>query len=307
MAIHIGISSWTDKTLIACQRFYPDKVRNAEQRLKFYASRFPLVEVDSSYYALPDPHTAHHWVLRTPDNFTFNIKAFRLFTGHQTPSDALPADIRQAVGFRSEQQLDRAGTPPELREELWRRFLIAIEPLRMSGKLGAVHLQFSPRVRADAAGLSLLEECSQHLSEHRHSVEFRHRSWFAGAQKTSTLALLRRLQAVHTIVDSPGTLSDTIINTVPSVWHPTHPELAVVRLHGRNRQAWNRPGLHASSGRFVYEYSRRELEEIAEQLRHLARAVANTHVLLNTNFEDQGVRNATALRQVLGDSLAESP
>jgi uncharacterized protein YecE (DUF72 family) len=45
--ILIGTASWTDKTLVSCKRFYPKGCSSAEDRLRYYASRFPLVEVDS--------------------------------------------------------------------------------------------------------------------------------------------------------------------------------------------------------------------------------------------------------------------
>lgn len=54
MAIRVGTASWTDKTLIDCKKFYPAMAKTSEQRLRYYASRFPLVEVDSSYYAISE-------------------------------------------------------------------------------------------------------------------------------------------------------------------------------------------------------------------------------------------------------------
>src|SRR5690349_18044799 len=85
----VGTASWTDKTLIACGRFYPKEASSAEARLRYYASQFPIVEVDSSYYAMPAPATAQLWAERTPDTFTMNVKAFRLFTGHHTSPTVL--------------------------------------------------------------------------------------------------------------------------------------------------------------------------------------------------------------------------
>ena len=95
--IRVGTASWTDPSLIQCKRFYPPGCSSAEGRLRYYAGKFPLVEVDSSYYALPSARNAHAWVERTPADFAFNLKAFRLFTGHQTPAKALPKDVQQAL------------------------------------------------------------------------------------------------------------------------------------------------------------------------------------------------------------------
>src|SRR4051794_9344672 len=96
--ILVGTSSWTDKTLLECGRFYPPSATTPEDRLRFYASQFPLVEIDSSYYGIPSPETARRWVERTPAGFVFNIKTFRLFTRHQTPVVSLGKELREALG-----------------------------------------------------------------------------------------------------------------------------------------------------------------------------------------------------------------
>jgi uncharacterized protein YecE (DUF72 family) len=79
----IGTTSWTDKTLVESGLFYPGAAKTSEARLRYYASRFPIVEVDSSYYGMPSEHNSRLWVERAPEGFVFDIKAFRLFSGHQ--------------------------------------------------------------------------------------------------------------------------------------------------------------------------------------------------------------------------------
>ena len=128
--ILIGTASWTDKSLIASGRFYPPKCNSPEDRLRYYASQFPLVEVDSSYYAMPAPQVAQLWAERTPPDFTFNIKAFRLFTGHQTAPAALPKDIAEALGRCEGKHLYYKDLPAEITDEMWRRFREGIEPLQ---------------------------------------------------------------------------------------------------------------------------------------------------------------------------------
>jgi uncharacterized protein YecE (DUF72 family) len=307
MTIRTGTSSWTDPTLIACGRFYPPGVDTPEARLRHYASKFDLVEVDSSYYRLPDATVAWRWTQRTPPSFRFHIKAFRAFTGHTTPLAALPNDIAQAIG--ASRSCAGSASPPatgllpgdiptELRDELWRRYLEAVEPLRQSGQLTAMHFQFSPRVRNDKAGRALVFETARRLEGERHAIEFRHRSWFdTPSREAATLAMLRETGAAHTIVDSP----DGFENTVPAVWATTRDDLCVVRLHGRNAAAWNRQGLAASSGRFVYEYSASELIDISARVQRIAALADDTHVLFNTNHEDQGMKNASAFQRTLVD------
>jgi uncharacterized protein YecE (DUF72 family) len=290
-----GSASWTDKTLLACGRFYPPGAKTAEARLRYYASQFPLVEVDSSYYALPSVQNAQLWAERTPPGFVFNIKAFRLFTGHSASPDVLPPDLRTAIGGAAKRSVYERDLPSEIRDELWRRYLEALEPLRAAGKLGAVHFQFSPGVMRNREGLAWVEQCVQRMRGQLLSCEFRHRSWFEGERAEQTLAFQRALGVVHTVVDSP----QGFVNSVPMVWAATHPQLALVRLHGRNRATWNDSRGPSSASRFDYWYSADELGAVVPELEHLAAQVKSVHVVFNTNNEDQGQVNARLMRQLL--------
>ena len=141
--ILVGTCSWTDPTLIQSGRFYPDWARSAEARLQHYASQFGLVEVDSSYYALPNERASRLWVERTGEGFIFDIKAFRLFTQHPTPLVALPRDIREALPPqpKGKAHIYHRDIPSELTNELWNRFERALLPLDSAGKLGVVLFQ----------------------------------------------------------------------------------------------------------------------------------------------------------------------
>lgn len=293
--ILVGSASWTDKSLIACGRFYPPGCTTAEQRLRFYAQQFPLVEVDSSYYAMPTPQVAQLWADRTPQDFTFNVKAFRLFTGHQTPPTAFHRDIQKALGPDAPRNVYYADLAPEIRAELWRRFLEALAPLRAAGKLGAVHFQFAPWLLRNKASMAHVEHCVAQMPGHLLAAEFRHGTWFHGEHREQTLDWQRRLGLVHTVVDSPQGFA----NCVPCVWDVTNPQLAIVRLHGRNKETWNKKGLAASSARFDYWYSADELAAMVPEIRHLAAQARRVHVIFNTNNEDQGQVNARLMRQLL--------
>src|ERR1700687_4439548 len=135
--ILIGTASWTDKSLIASGRFYPAKCNSPEERLRYYASQFPLVEVDSSYYAMPKPEVAQLWAERTAPTFTFNIKAFPLLTGHQTPPAALPKDVAEALGPVEKRNLYYKDLPREITDELWRPYREGIEPLQRAGQMAS--------------------------------------------------------------------------------------------------------------------------------------------------------------------------
>lgn len=294
--LHVGTCSWTDPSLIKSKRFYPAGCNSAEARLRFYASQFPAVEVDSSYYAMPSAINCQRWAERTPGDFIFTVKAFRLLTGHQTAPDAFPADMQPYLPARGQaKSLYYHDVALELRDELWRRFIEAIVPLKDTGKLRAVHFQFAPWVAAGAKWSRHVEECVERMRGHEVAVEFRNQTWMTGEAAASTLAWERELGVVHVVTDEPQGVG----NFVPSVWEVTHPALAIVRLHGRNAQAWNAKGLSAASDRFNYEYSDAELFDIAQQAASLdAFAVV---ILLNVNYEDQGTRAAQRLQRIIED------
>jgi uncharacterized protein YecE (DUF72 family) len=286
-----GSASWTDKTLIACGRFYPKEAKTAEARLRYYASQFPMVEVDSSYYALPSAANSHLWVERTPPGFVFNVKAFRAFTGHAFDAAVLPKDMQLALGSLAKRSMSLDDLPREIQDELWRRFIEALAPLKQAGKLGAVHFQFSPGMRDNR----WVEHCARRMEGHLVAAEFRHRSWFEGDALEDTIAMERDLGLVHTVVDSP----QGFVNCVPCVWEVTNPQLALMRLHGRNREAWNITHAKASSSRFDYWYSADELAAMVPEIEYLATQAKQVHVVFNTNNEDQGQTNARLMRQLL--------
>ena len=295
--IRIGTASWTDPSLVKSGKFYPKGCSSPEARLRFYASRFPMVEVDSSYYAMPSASNAAKWAERTPPGFVFNLKAFRVFTGHQTPKQALPKDIGEALAghFATHRNIYYRDLPAEVRDELWRRFDLALMPLREAGKLRAVHFQFAPWVHAAPKALAHIEECQARLPQDLLAVEFRHRSWFDGAQAAQTLAFERERGLVNVTVDEPQGFA----NSIPTVWDVTQPRLAILRMHGRNAATWNIGG-EAASDRFNYDYSDDELAEVAGAVQGLAAQALEVHVVFNNNYEDQGQRNASTLQRLTG-------
>ncbi|VVD93264.1 DUF72 domain-containing protein [Pandoraea cepalis] len=300
--VYIGTASWTDKSLIACKRFYPPGHASAEARLRYYASQFPMVEVDSSYYAMPSASNAQLWAERTPRAFVFNIKAFRLLTGHQTPRIALPRDLQAELPPGPRANVYYKDIPDALRDEIWRRYLEALAPLRQAGKLGLVHFQFPPWLTGNRESRAHVEACAQRMQGYGVAAEFRHRGWFDGAHGEATLAWLRELGWVNTVVDEPQGFA----NSIPMVWATTTPLAAVVRLHGRNQATWNARDSTAASDRFNYDYRDAELAALVDPIRVIAKEVARVYVVFNNNYEDQGQRNARSLMSILG-SAAVAP
>jgi len=288
--IRIGTASWTDPTLIACGRFYPPHAQDAASRLRHYASQFPLVEVNSSYYAIGSPMVAHQWCMRTEAAFRFHVKAFRLFTGHAAPTQVLGKTLQREFFAEAPASIFYDDLPKDLQSILWSQFLESIEPLRLAGRLDTVHFQFAPWVRPGPRSTRRLEDIVHRMQGHTLCVEWRHQDWLGDGQRQRTLDWQRELGVAHTVVDSPTGFS----NSVPAVWTTTHPDLAIVRLHGRNAHTWQHRGA-ASSGRFMYDYTEAEMAELAKHIRRLAQSIERTHVVLNTNYQDQGIRNARRL------------
>jgi uncharacterized protein YecE (DUF72 family) len=303
--IRIGTASWTDKSLVQSKRFYPKGCSSAEDRLRHYAGEFPLVEVDSSYYALPSIGNSSKWVERTPDDFEFDIKAFRLFTGHQTPKIALPVDIQAALAahFAAKPMLYYKDTPAEIRDELWARYEQAIRPLRQAGKLQAVLFQFPKWVLPGERAWEHIDECIERLAGYQLATEFRQRTWFDAKHLGDTLERERERGLVHVTVDAPPDKASAI----PTVWAVTNPKLGIFRLHGRNVATWDDKSAQAASDRFNYDYSDDELEQIAEGVGEIAAGLERLHIIFNNNYEDQGQRNAKSLKRIIRDGVYKRP
>ena len=139
--VRIGTASWTDKTLLEPGLFYPEGMKSPAERLAFYAENFPVVEVDSTYYGLPSERNAELWVERTPDDFIFNVKAFATLTQHPTTARGLPKELREDLPEDKTRFYPR-DLPGPVVDEIWTRFLGALEPLARASKLGALLFQF---------------------------------------------------------------------------------------------------------------------------------------------------------------------
>ena len=285
--ILVGTASWTDKTLIA-SGWYPPETNTPEKRLRFYARQFPLVEVDATYYALPAEQTARAWAERTPDGFTFNIKAFSLFTQHPTPVRALPADLREAAGQAGKGRVYLKDVAPALTDQAWERFLAALEPLRGAGKLGAILLQFPPWFPISRANKNYILACAERAAPRRVCVEFRNHTWMTEDNQKETLEFLAAHQLSYVCVDMPQGYPDSI----PPVLAATS-DLAVVRMHGHSDK-WDSKNIYE---RFGYRYSEDELSEWAAKIRGLAAEADTTHVLFNNCYRDYAQVNARQLAE----------
>jgi uncharacterized protein YecE (DUF72 family) len=299
VAISVGTSSWTDPTLVRDTGFYPKGVSSAEDRLRYYASIFTAVEVDSTFYAPPARRAVEAWVDRTPPGFRMEIKAYGLLTGHPVRRESLWTDIREAVLPEHAGKKNVYGThvEPEAYDESWYRFADALTPLADAGKLGAVVFQWPPWFTAKRANREVLEDVRRRLEDLRIAVEFRHGSWLSDDDRDRTLDLLSKLDLTYVVVDEPQGFK----TSVPPVVACTG-ELALVRFHGHNAENWQRRGISAAE-RFRYLYSEDELEKWVAPIRELDAQAKETHALMNNCYRDYGVRNAYDLGRLLGEGI----
>jgi uncharacterized protein YecE (DUF72 family) len=294
--IHVGTSSWADKTLLA-SGWYPKDAKTAEARLAYYASQFPLVEVDSSYYALPSEKNAVLWVERTPSHFTFNVKAFSMMTHHPAQVRALPKDLRDAAGDK------RTVYPRDLDasvlDQVFEMFRAALMPLHSAGKLGAILFQFPEWFTPAPQNKDYILSAASKLPDYRVAVEFRQRTWMDTDEHIRwTLDWLAENDLTYVSVDMPQGFPSSI----PPVVAATSKELAVVRFHGHNDENWKKKGISVAE-RFDYLYSKKELKEWAPRLFELAGEAKRTHVLFNNCYQDKGVRNAADMASLLDDMI----
>jgi uncharacterized protein YecE (DUF72 family) len=286
--IEVGTASWTDKTLLE-SGWYPQTADNPEKRLAYYARQFPLVEVDSTYYGPPNEQTTKLWAERTPKDFTFNIKAFSLLTGHPTKVSAIYKDLRPETDKKNVYPGD---LPPQSYEEIWTRFLSALDPLVEAKKLGALLFQFPPWFGIRKSNKEYLLEVAARCKPLRPVFEFRNASWFSGANRNETLDFLRAHKLPFVSVDMPQGYKSSIPPVVAAT-----ADLAVVRFHGHSDK-WTSKDIHE---KFGYDYSRAELAEWVPKLEELAAEAKQTHVLMNNCYSDYAQKNASTLIELLGE------
>jgi uncharacterized protein YecE (DUF72 family) len=265
--IRLGTCSWADEGLV--KHWYPRGVSSPAARLAYYSERFDTVEIDSTYYHLPDPAVTGRWAQRTPPEFVFHVKAHKTMTHHE---DA---------------PLERA----------FAEFRAALAPLELSGKLRAVLLQYHPRFKKSAEAKDELARVRALLEPLVPLVEFRHRSWLEEDERAETLAFLEAQGLAYVSVDAPPTRASNVLPTVPAATG----QLAYVRFHGRNVKTWNIKA-EKSSERFNWMYAEEELAEWVEELGHLAGETDEVYAMFNNNRDDFAPRSAQLLRGLLDEA-----
>jgi uncharacterized protein YecE (DUF72 family) len=296
-SVRVGTASWTDPTMTAGTVFYPKGADSAESRLQYYASQFPLVEIDATYYALPNARTAELWRDRTPPDFVFDVKAHALMTGQPTETKRLPKSIREALPpeLAGKPRLYAKDLPRELRQQIFAMFMEGLEPLRQAGQLGSILLQYPRWFFPISESRDLILEAREML-DHTVAIELRNASWFNEKNVERTLRFLTDNKLPFVTVDEPQGFK----SSVPPVVAVTSPDLAVMRFHGRNEENWEKKGITPAE-RFQYLYDREQLSEWAPRLADAAKETRDVHVLMNNCYANYGATNARELARILAD------
>jgi uncharacterized protein YecE (DUF72 family) len=287
--ILVGTSSWADPGFV--EDWYP-RGMPPRDRLRWYAERFETVEVNSSFYAVPEERTVRRWVEQTPDDFVFDYKLHRLLSRHSAPLESLPPDLRDKARTTSR---GRVVLRPETEQAMVEATLAAVAPLEDAGKFGAFLLQLTPAFSRKDHSLDELHPLLEALAPHTIAVEFRHRGWVEGERAQDTFDFLADHGASFVGVDAPPGDHLTIMPHVDAV---TNPKLAYLRAHGRNTDGYLTG--RSVAERFGWEYSGEELEEIAGRARSLAEQADVVHVQFNNNRSANAPTSAGEFRRKLG-------
>jgi uncharacterized protein YecE (DUF72 family) len=285
--VRIGTSGWSYPSGPGTWNgiFYPARrggSRGAGE-LAYYAEHFDTVEVNSTFYRLPDPAVTKRWAAQTPSRFDFCLKLFQKFTH---PAMYLKGAEARAGG--------EASSIPAVTGADVDAFRQAIDPLSSAGKLGALLVQFPPSFRHGDDAREYLAWLMRAFSDYPVAVELRHRSWSDHQQEV--LALLRAHRAAWVQIDEPKFRFSIQQSHLPNL-----DSLYYMRLHGRNAEKWwthDHP-----DERYNYLYSPGEIEGFADTVTRVRQLVQQIYVFMNNHFAGKAVANAAALRHAVGQPV----
>jgi uncharacterized protein YecE (DUF72 family) len=268
MATRIGCGSWADPEYMGL--LYP-KAFPPDLRLCGYAMWFDHVEVNATYYALPRREAVENWLAQTPAHFLLDIR--------------LPRAISQGPA--------KAGKDGRMVDLLLKN----LAPLIRAKKLGAFLMVLSPQFRPDNHKLEELDPLIERMRPHALAVELRHAAWVSKDSLASTLRFFRERKLTWVSVDMPPIEGSDLMPPIDAV---TNPQLAYLRLHGRNPH-WVK--VKSAEERHRYMYSERELDELVQRIKALSRKAKNLRIVANNHADDFAPRTALALKELLGQSL----
>src|SRR5438477_6298155 len=295
--ILVGTASWSDPGFV--EFWYPKKMRPTD-RLGWYAQHFNMVEVNSTFYSVPDPMLVRRWCDATPPNFVFNVKLHQLLSYHSTSAKLLPPALQKKL--RLEKNAKVALTK-ETSAEMLNAFTPSLEVLRRAEKLGILLLQLSPAFSPRKHDLADLKDILELVRDYRVAIELRNRNWAEGDQLQKTLDFMRKQNTIFVNVDAPAGKHITIMpSDLDAI---TNKEGAYLRLHGRDPRAYITGKTVAA--RFNYNYSDAEIKEIAARSERLAAKAKEVHVIFNNNARDYAPHAALRMRKALGQLVTLPP
>lgn len=275
--IQIGLTGWGDHPDLAGPH------STARDKLVDYTAHFPIVELDSTFYAIQPERNIRKWIEETPEGFQFIVKAYQGMTGHQ-----------------------RGEIPFESREEMFQAFIQSMRPLQEAGKLAMILVQFPPWFDCVREHVEEIRMIRVQLQDFDIAVEFRHQSWYSSPLKERTIAFLRDLNIIHTVCDEPQAGE----GSVPLVPVSTRNDTVLFRLHGRNVYGWrNYSGDDQvwRTVRYLYNYNEEELNEIEQVIQQLRAQAKKVYVIFNNNSGKHAAQNAKKIQQQMAieyDNLA---
>jgi uncharacterized protein YecE (DUF72 family) len=297
LKILVGTASWSDPGFV--EHWYPKKMP-AGDRLAWYAQHFEMVEVNSSFYSVPDPRLTERWCHSTPDGFVFDVKMHQLLSRHSTKLKLLPPALQKRAEADAK---GRVKLTPKIESAMIDEFRRPLEILRGHGKLGALLLQLSPGFSPRKHQLIELDDLLGALAQYQIAIELRNRNWVEGENLETTLDFFREHSATLVSVDAPSEKHFTIMP--PKLDAITNWRLAYLRLHGRDAHAYTTGKTVAA--RFNYDYSDHEIDEVAERARNLAKDAEEVHVVFNNNALDYAPHAAARMRKALGQMIPPTP
>lgn len=264
--IYVGLTGWGDHDSL----YEHPKISN---KLEVYSSFFPIVEVDTSFYAIQPVRNSQKWVKETPESFQFIVKAYQGMTGHS-----------------------RGDIPFPSKEEMFTAFKNSLVPYIEHNKLAMVLFQFPPWFSCTRENVTYLRWCKQQMEEIPCALEFRHQSWFAAPFLNETIAFMKKEGWIHSICDEP----QAGISSVPTILEATDNKKTLVRMHGRNVYGWNKKkDENWREVRYLYRYNDKELLEWKEKLIQLQNDCEQIYLLFNNNSGGDAADNAKRMIELL--------
>ncbi|MFL2060576.1 DUF72 domain-containing protein [Marinilactibacillus psychrotolerans] len=268
MMITIGLTGWGDHPTITLEN---------SKKLENYSSYFPVVELDTSFYAIPPQKNISSWIEKTPEAFQFIPKAYKAMTQHKEWIEEFSSV-----------------------EQMFEIFNKTFEPMVVSNKVKAFLFQFPPYFDCTKQNVAYLRRVRELMKDLPVAIEFRSQSWFTEQNKEKTLDFLLQQHFINVIVDQPQTPN----NSVPTIPLSTNDTLAIYRLHGRNYEGWLGESLNDwRAERTLYNYKKEELVEFATTVETLESKTQEVCVIFNNNSGGHAAQNAFSLQDILDISF----